>query len=222
MGAMEQRSSRSFEAFLALLDPGEKADALGSLARKIQELRSRPRGAERARWVHDLAEEAMARFREHRPELVAQVRCGRGCAHCCHLWVGVTRDEAALLAERVEAGTARPDPGRMEVQRHWDTPMAFLGRPASETACVFLGPDSACTVYEDRPSICRALLVTSDPEGCRAGGEESRTTSIMNPPLDLLLSAALTVDTEDDQPPPYGRPLAATLYAALHRATPAE
>jgi Fe-S-cluster containining protein len=174
-----------------------------------------PPGAERARWVHGVVEEALARFKARNPEVIRKVRCGKGCAHCCRLWVGITRDEAALLAERVKAGTAHPDAGRMERQRHWDSPMAFVGKPAEATSCVFLGPDQACTVYEDRPSICRAVLVASDPEACRALETATTTTAVLNPYLDAVVSAALTVDAEGDPPPPYGRHLATALYEAL-------
>jgi Fe-S-cluster containining protein len=212
---VDYRSTRTFDLFLAVLNPEERDNALQSLAREAQRIRDVPAGPARARWVHARVNEALARFKATKPELMEQVRCGKGCAHCCRLWVGITRDDAALLAERVRAGTASADAERLEAQRHWDTPMVFVGKPAAQASCVFLGPDGACTVYEDRPTICRALLVASDPELCRADDPAAQVTAVINPNLDVIVSAALTVDAEGDPPPHYGRHLATALHAAL-------
>jgi hypothetical protein len=214
---MAERRTQNFEAFLALLGPEERVNVKGTLERELARIRALPPGAARARWVHGLVEEALARFAARRPDLVQRVRCRKGCAHCCRMWVGITRDEAELLAERVRAGTARPDPVRMETQLAFTSPSDYIGRPPEEAACVFLDGDGACTVYEDRPSACRALLVASDPELCRLVPEPVQTTSILNPFLEVVASAALTVDAEGDPPPPFGRPMAATLREALAR-----
>ena len=40
-----------------------------------------------------------------------------------------------------------------------------------ENRCVFLGNDDACTIYEDRPAVCRKVLVTTPVVECsRAEG----------------------------------------------------
>jgi Fe-S-cluster containining protein len=213
---MEYRRTRTLDSFLSLLTPAEKDNALQTLAREAQLIRAFPAGASRARWLHAKVDAAQARLAASKPELMAQVRCGKGCAHCCCLWVGITRDEAELLAERVRAGTARPDPARLALQRGWDSPRDFVGKPRAEAACVFLGGDGACTVYGDRPSICRSVLVASDPELCR-GDQDALITTVLNPALDVLVSAALTVDAEGDPPPLHGRTLASALAEALER-----
>ena len=214
---MEFRTTKAFEHYLAHLGPEAREGALQALGREMRSLRALPKGPARAREVHRRVDEALARFAALKPEVVSQVRCGKGCAHCCRLWVGVTRDEAELLAERVLAGTARADPARLEAQCAWDAPAAFLGKPREEASCVFLGPDGACSVYEDRPSICRAVLVASDPEYCRTGDQLTRITAVINPYAEVVVSAALSVDAEDDPPPPAGRHLATALGAALRQ-----
>jgi len=213
---MEYRRTRTLDSFLALLTPAETENALQTLAREAQQIRDLPAGASRARWIHAKVDAAQARFTANKPDLMAQVRCGKGCAHCCCLWVGITRDEAELLAERVRAGTARPDPARLALQRQWESPLDFVGRPRAEAACVFLDGDGACTVYEDRPSICRSVLVASEPDLCR-GETDARITTVLNPALDVVVSAALTVDAEGDPPPMHGRTLASALAEALAR-----
>ena len=212
---MDYRSTKAFAHFLSRLGQEEKAGALRALDQEAQRIRAMAPGAGRARAVHESVDEALARFAAMKPEVLAQVRCGKGCAHCCRLWVGVTLDEAELLAERVRTGTAQPQPLRLEAQSGWETPAAFIGKSREEASCVFLGPDGACTVYEDRPSICRAVLVASDPELCRLGDQGTRITAVINPYVELVVSAALTVDAEQDPPPPAGRHLANALRAAL-------
>ena len=184
---------------------------LATLLGRLEQLRRMPAGPSRARWVHALVEEAQASFAANQPGIMAQVRCGKGCAHCCHLWVGITRDEADLLAARVRAGTAHADEARLELQRHWSSPLDFIGKPVAQAACVFLGPEGACSVYEDRPSACRSRLVVSDPDFCRGLDPAQATTTVTNPELEILVCAALTVDAEGDPPPAYGRHLAAAL-----------
>ena len=212
---MDYRRTRAFDSFLALLTDAEKENALGSLGREVDRIRAQPAGPERARFVRARVDAALAGFAARKPELMAQVRCGKGCAHCCRLWVGITRDEAEVLAGRVRAGTAHADPDRMAAQAQWLTPMAFVGKPAAEAACVFLGADGACTVYEDRPAICRSLLVASDPELCRGLDDTVQITAVINPEVDVVISAALTVDAEGDPPPRYGRHLSVALREAL-------
>jgi hypothetical protein len=103
----------------------------------------------------------------------------------------------------------------MALQRTWSGPEAFIGKPREEAACVFLGKDGACTVYEERPAICRAVLVASDPELCRLGDQSTRITAVINPYVEVVVSAALTVDAGDDPPPACGRHLATELARLL-------
>ena len=212
---MELRSTQTFDAFLNLLTLEQQKSVVRSLVQERERIGALPAGPSRARRVHALVEEAQARFQVDQPELLSQVRCGKGCTHCCHVWVGITKDEAELLADKVRTGTARPDPERMELQSRWESPLDFLGKPREQSACVFLGPDGACTVYEDRPSICRSLLVVSDPELCRLPDDTRKTSPVSCLQVELLVSAALSVDAEDDPPPAFGRPLARTLRTAL-------
>lgn len=212
---MKFRTTKAFDRFLAGMEPEARAEAWRLLEREAAWIRSLPPGPERARAVHRRVNEAAARFAALKPGLMAQVRCSRGCGHCCRVWVGVTRDEAELLAEQVRAGAAQPDPGRLRAQAAWQEPADFMGKPPEQAACVFLGEDGACTVYEDRPAICRAVLVASDPEQCRDGGLETQVTAVLNPYVEVLVSAALSVDQEAAPTPQAGRHLAHELLGML-------
>jgi maleate isomerase len=120
------------------------------------------------------------------------VSCRKGCAACCRAQpVPVTPPEAYALLRLVEN---LPEPRRAEVrarfadrvQRLRDAGLAdrFLQiegagdvmkdqvRDAAlryfrlGLACPFL-EDNACSIYEDRPFVCREYLVTSPAERCR-------------------------------------------------------
>jgi Fe-S-cluster containining protein len=186
--------TRALGHFLASLDAAAQARVLAAVLREAEALGTLPPGPERARTVHRKVDAAVAPFAKRRPEAMAAVRCRRGCSHCCRIRVEVTADEAELLAERVRAGLAHPDRRRLDLQRTWSTAAAFQGRPRSEADCLLLGADGACTVYEDRPSACRALLVASDPELCREADQATRVVAVINPHLELVVSAARTLD----------------------------
>ena len=185
--------TRAMQAFLATLEAPARAEVGDAVVREARVIQALPPGAGRARAVHQRVEAATAPFLALRPEALAAVQCRRGCSHCCRIRVDVTADEAALLSERIRAGTAHPDPARLAIQRTWAAPADFLGKPRAEADCVFLGADGACTVYEDRPSACRALLVASAPELCRDAQGATQVLAVINPYLELVASAALTV-----------------------------
>lgn len=118
------------------------------------------------------------------------ISCRKGCSTCCRAQpVPVTPPEAYALSQLVDS---LPEPRRTEirerfadrVQRLYDAGLVeqFLDRsgsdPDDDTArgvvdryfrlglvCPFL-EDDACSIYADRPFVCRQYLVTSDPDLC--------------------------------------------------------
>jgi len=93
------------------------------------------------------------------------IRCSKGCAHCCHGPVEIWPQEAALLVEFARAAGIEMDRARLERQSEYSED-AWRQQPAADRACVFLGGDGACRIYESRPNTCRKLLVVSDPALC--------------------------------------------------------
>ncbi len=82
-----------------------------------------------------------------------ELRCRRGCTACCRQDLSVSRVEAEfLLRFLVERGELPPSDGaKAEADDH---PL-FDALASGPDACVFLGPEGACGVYEARPIICR-------------------------------------------------------------------
>jgi Fe-S-cluster containining protein len=103
-----------------------------------------------------------------------EVSCRKGCAHCCHLNVDVTVQEAQLLLYAAQVAGFEFDEAR--AQRQAAAPSWGVLDPA-DRACVFLGADGACAVYEHRPMACRKYFVLTPAENC---------DSVKNPGLKVL------------------------------------
>ncbi len=158
-------------------------------------------GADRARAVQALMEEAMA------PSLGAPTTCSRGCSACCHLEVEITRDEGELLASLVRQGHPI-DRARLEEQASRERrSAAWASLVSPENRCVMLGDDGACTVYASRPSACRKLVVLSHPIECATLG--GKPEPFVVPLAELVLSTALSLPDN-----PYAS-LSKSLLAAL-------
>ncbi len=121
------------------------------------------------------------------------IKCGKGCNHCCHEAVEIWPQEAALLAETLRATNMALDHARLERQSHY-TVDTWRQQPKADKACAFLGSDGACTVYESRPNACRKLLVVTDPVLCDAEQHKpDRVGRWFSWEAELMESAALEV-----------------------------
>lgn len=167
------------------------------------------------------------------------VTCCKGCSACCRAQpVPVTPPEAYALIRLVEG---MPEPRRSEVKARFADRVqqlteaglvdSFLTRnpadgPAEARAlaeryfrlglvCPFLD-DDACSVYADRPFVCRQYLVTSPVELC--------SDPLNNPVRRVKMpvaaaGATLTVAEEVIGSPQHTVPLVLALeYAERHRA----
>jgi Fe-S-cluster containining protein len=111
------------------------------------------------------------------------VSCRKGCGACCRQVVPVSQPEARRLADLV---AALPEPRRSEVRARFSaarqrlTDAGLVERlrwPKEEPqslavdyfrqwiACPFL-EDESCSIYADRPLVCREYLVTTPAANC--------------------------------------------------------
>jgi len=123
-----------------------------------------------------------------------RVTCAKGCASCCRQVVPISLIEAVALAKVVD-DMPRPERdrvkarfaaalGRLEELRLLPTGQrgrsALVGRAGDSVAlwrevsqryfdariaCPFL-VNEVCSIYAERPVVCREYLVTSPPSGC--------------------------------------------------------
>ena len=84
---------------------------------------------------------------------------------CCCMVTGAYLHEGVAIAARL-IDEARDTPALREALRAAADEMEVSGEAEYRRPCVFLGADDRCTVYEDRPSVCGAHLVTSPAMAC--------------------------------------------------------
>lgn len=142
-------------------------------------------GASRAHVLHALIE------REVQKADSIPTSCKVGCSACCHLEVEVTPDEASLLADIIESGHP-VDFERLELQsRKKRQDSSWLLGVSTSNRCVFLGDQGACSIYEDRPSICRKHSVVSPAENCLSAKEPSVVRNV--PLAEIVMSSAIDI-----------------------------
>ena len=189
MDSATQEEREHFARLLLLLLQGFEASA------KEPEVR-RESPAQTARRLHEAAD--MRIEEASQTELAQQITCRKGCAHCCHINVSVTPEEADLLLEVGLAKGLSIDPKRLLKQIHWKDE-DWLQQPRADARCVFLGDDNTCQVYEDRPLSCRKYFVVTEPELCnieKHPGE--KVGSWADAELEIIVTAVWTfygVDT---------------------------
>ena len=117
-----------------------------------------------------------------------RLSCKAGCGACCRQLVPVSRTESHRLAEvvsempeprqsvirkRFADGTRRfAEANLLDALRQTETvrkdDVRSMGAAyfSVGVACPFL-EEEACSIYPDRPLVCREFLVSSDPELCK-------------------------------------------------------
>lgn len=137
------------------------------------------RPIERARFVHEMIDHEMTELFKN--EAVQRLTaCKKGCAACCHTQVSVTEDEADLLAKRVMDGAALNWANLYKQKNAGDKFQEFMNISYNERRCVFLKDDQTCSVYEDRPSVCRTNAVVGTKEQCDTQNGQMQTQQILN------------------------------------------
>ena len=99
-----------------------------------------------------------------RPPTRVKIACSKGCSYCCYGFVGILPPEAFRLADAVRAGRA----GKLDAAtvRARTVPLRGLGpdaRIGRKLACPLLGDGGVCSVYADRPLVCRQATSLSLP-----------------------------------------------------------
>lgn len=164
------------------------------------------------------------------------VSCKAGCGACCRQFIPITPTDAYHLRDLIE-GLAEPrrteirrrfaaarqrleEAGLLETMLHPESVDADRSALANavfdlQIACPFL-EDESCSIYADRPLLCREYLVTSPAVECgrpREGG-------VRRLPMPAPASRVLTPLPGDDAPP-WVPILIAPEWADLHPEAPA-
>jgi len=128
-------------------------------------------------------------------KLFEKATCSKGCSFCCHDRIIVSKMEIDNIKAVVKAKNIIPNAERLAKQKQNDPKISW-----SDKACSLLSdPDEngqrICTIYEDRPFICRTHNSREEPKFCNKseypdkGIQEGRILEI-----DALGMAIILVD----------------------------
>lgn len=166
-----------------------KAPAMDLIHFVLKKLNKNHLPEKRARYVHRLVDE-LNEYIFTNPKVKELSPCKSGCSACCHTQVSVTADEAELLAIRVNEGVEiNRDRLAIQMAAQNSTP-AWTALTYEERKCVFLDKDQRCSVYEDRPSVCRTNAVIGEASQCDTSEGVKPTRLVKTPEADLAIYAS--------------------------------
>lgn len=177
----------ALKTFQELKDHAKYRSLVDSLISLIQNL---PSALERARTVHHILDEVNKPVFAD-PLVQKFSPCKLGCTGCCHTQVSVTEDEGKLLAEKVKNGTVQIDLDSLRRQmKAGNDSKEFFAIPYEQRRCVFLNDSGGCSVYHDRPSVCRTNAVLGNSDQCDTQNGPQSQRLVKTTQGDLVIYAA--------------------------------
>lgn len=154
---------------------------------------------ERARFIHHVVDDYNHEVFAH-PLVQKFLPCKVGCSGCCHTQVGITEDEAELLAERINEGL-KIDHALLQKQiKAGNSTEDFYLLSYENRKCVFLGADNKCQVYTDRPSVCRTNAVLGEASQCyphESEAEEQTLRLVKTEQADMAIMGSFFMSKEN-------------------------
>jgi len=123
--------------------------------------------------------------------------CLTGCAHCCHIELAVTDDEALVIYNHCQHHNIPVNLELLKKQRDLSVEKR-RSQPKEVTRCVFLTPDSTCAIYAVRPMVCREYYVATDPDLCDTHKQITNVGIINTLDAQLLVKGVLKVCGSDN------------------------
>jgi uncharacterized protein len=108
--------------------------------------------------------------------------CLKGCHHCCHHLIATSPMEMESILEVSQSY----DLERLKKQK--EKIESGVEIEYSEKACVFLN-NGNCSIYDQRPLICRLTHVKSEPENCHIENESKNVEHLPVTKAALLVGA---------------------------------
>lgn len=145
---------------------------------------------ENPEWAKKALRSIYALVDELGSQIASGMSCNAGCSACCRVMVSTSSVEAALMIDRLSVEPEDRKESWMEIVRDRNARLKELAAKISPPAdlstfegllatcedwekenlpCPFLGEGNLCSIYEDRPLLCRVCWVLTDPEDCNPG-----------------------------------------------------
>lgn len=104
--------------------------------------------------LYSVVDQAVTQIRQ---QFTTEVKCGPGCADCCHALFDVSAIEAAYLASLLEEEVREESrEAATEALDQFQRLLAAQENPAAaRIRCPLLGPQETCLCYQGRPINCR-------------------------------------------------------------------
>ncbi len=116
------------------------------------------------------------------------IMCKRGCSGCCYQKVAISELEAEILSKKVSAQDIPILRKQAEAVSNLDSDYNKL-LTREEARCVFL-KNGECSIYNDRPMMCRTYHVVSEPALCDVyDNPNSRVAVPHSQMVELVVSA---------------------------------
>lgn len=153
----------------------------------------------RARYIHSEVDSYLDSLFKNNPMVKPNLSCKKGCTYCCHTQVSVTSDEASLLAKIVESKQVEIDRTRLYQQAQAGANYNYwMQIPYEQRKCVFIGKDGGCSIYEDRPSVCRTNYALSPAEDCDTSDGTTKQMRLLKTEIaDVVVATAYTESEEN-------------------------
>lgn len=173
------------------------------LVNQIKDLRRTQSDNEIFLQIRDIADQLIKQS-----GLFKLANCSKGCSFCCHDKIIVSKMEGDHIKKVVAEKNIIPNQERLQKQKQNDENIKWVDKACSLLSDPNEKGERICTIYEDRPMICRSHNSREDPKFCNKseypnkGIQEGRLIEI-----DALAMSIIIVDVPKGQ----------TLYeVALH------
>lgn len=168
----------------------------GILSFILHQLKKITRPIKRARFVHRVIDEYNTEVYLN-PLIKELSPCIQGCTACCYTQVSVTEDEAELLVKKILDGQAIDQNALRKQAMAQDDTSLFFKIPYEERKCIFLNSEGSCSVYHDRPAVCRTNAVLGDSSQCDTRDTIKPLRLVLTQKSDMVIYAAFLTSTEN-------------------------
>ena len=142
---------------------------------------------------------------------IPPLKCGKGCAHCCHTGVTATQVEwdgilnnavenKIDLEKVIERSKRTIDRVRETLRSNKSLEQVDWHRLVINQPCPFLDEDHACIIYEDRPLDCRLVVAFRDQ--CESKKLEYAQRGVV---IEEAVGATVIAKIQHDQTPKFKR-----------------
>ena len=142
---------------------------------------------------------------------IPPLKCGKGCAHCCHTGVAATQVEwdgilnnavenKIDLEKVIERSRRTIDRVRETLRSNKSLEQVDWHRLVINQPCPFLDEDHACIIYEDRPLDCRLVVAFRDQ--CESKKLDYAERGVV---IEEAVGATVIAKIQHDQTPKFKR-----------------